>query len=156
MWRGALGRPSRHLQTGYEALHGGEKRLLKKAREDAAAVALYFMYYTFGRVHQTLHVTPAMGPGEQIMSGVLKKSLAYWVEEHGFGILCVRSPQGEHFVLVPPNRSNTGLELQDGRMSEREARAHLAGVGLSDMEVDEAVDLAREWATTVTGGWPRS
>lgn len=30
---------------------------------DAAAVALYFMFYNFGRVHQTLRITPAMGAG---------------------------------------------------------------------------------------------
>ena len=29
----------------------------------AAMVALYFMYYNFGRVHQTLRVTPAMEAG---------------------------------------------------------------------------------------------
>ena len=29
----------------------------------AAVVALYFMYYNFGRVHQTLRVTPAMESG---------------------------------------------------------------------------------------------
>jgi hypothetical protein len=28
-----------------------------------AAIALYFMYYNFGRVHQTLRVTPAMEAG---------------------------------------------------------------------------------------------
>jgi hypothetical protein len=32
----------------------------KKVENRAAAVALYFMYYNFGRVHQTLRVTPAM------------------------------------------------------------------------------------------------
>ncbi len=32
----------------------------KKLENHAAAVALYFMYYNFGRVHQTLRVTPAM------------------------------------------------------------------------------------------------
>jgi hypothetical protein len=32
----------------------------KKIENHAAAVALYFMYYNFGRVHQTLPVTPAM------------------------------------------------------------------------------------------------
>jgi len=26
-------------------------------------VSLYFMYYNFGRVHQTVRVTPAMGAG---------------------------------------------------------------------------------------------
>jgi IS1 family transposase len=32
----------------------------KKVENHAAAVAVYFMYYNFGRVHQTLRVTPAM------------------------------------------------------------------------------------------------
>ena len=32
----------------------------EKIENHAAAVELYFMYYNFGRVHQTLRVTPAM------------------------------------------------------------------------------------------------
>jgi len=32
----------------------------RKIENHAAAVALYFMWYNFGRVHQTLRVTPAM------------------------------------------------------------------------------------------------
>lgn len=35
----------------------------KKVENHAAAVALYFMYYNFGRIHQTLRVTPAMEAG---------------------------------------------------------------------------------------------
>ena len=35
----------------------------KKVENHAAAIALYFMYYNFGRVHQTLRVTPAMEAG---------------------------------------------------------------------------------------------
>jgi len=35
----------------------------KKWENHAAMVALYFMYYNFGRVHQTLRVTPAMEAG---------------------------------------------------------------------------------------------
>jgi hypothetical protein len=35
----------------------------KKVENHAAAVALYFIYYNFGRVHQTLRVTPAMEAG---------------------------------------------------------------------------------------------
>ena len=35
----------------------------KKIENHAAAVALYFMYYNFGRVHQTLRVTAAMEAG---------------------------------------------------------------------------------------------
>jgi IS1 family transposase len=35
----------------------------KKLENHAAMVSLYFMYYNFGRVHQTLRVTPAMEAG---------------------------------------------------------------------------------------------
>jgi IS1 family transposase len=35
----------------------------RKIENHAAAVALYFMWYNFGRVHQTLRVTPAMEAG---------------------------------------------------------------------------------------------
>jgi hypothetical protein len=35
----------------------------KKVENHAAAVALYFMYSNFGRVLQTLRVTPAMEAG---------------------------------------------------------------------------------------------
>ena len=35
----------------------------KKLANHAAAVALYFMYYNFVRIHQTLRVSPAMAAG---------------------------------------------------------------------------------------------
>jgi hypothetical protein len=35
----------------------------KKMENHAATVALYFMYYNFARVHQTLRVRPAMEAG---------------------------------------------------------------------------------------------
>lgn len=35
----------------------------KKLENHIAAIALYFMYYNFCRVHQTLRVTPAMEAG---------------------------------------------------------------------------------------------
>jgi hypothetical protein len=35
----------------------------KKFENHAAMVSLYFMYYNFARVHQTLRVTPAMEGG---------------------------------------------------------------------------------------------
>jgi hypothetical protein len=41
----------------------------KKVENHIAAVALCFMYYSFGRVHQTLRVTPPMEVGVRIMSG---------------------------------------------------------------------------------------
>ena len=36
---------------------------LKELENHAAMVSLYFMYYNFARVHQTLTVTPAMEAG---------------------------------------------------------------------------------------------
>ena len=35
----------------------------KKVENHAHAIALYFMYYNFCRIHQTLRVTPAMAAG---------------------------------------------------------------------------------------------
>jgi hypothetical protein len=35
----------------------------KKLENHSAAVALYFMWYNFGRVHQTLKTTPAVAAG---------------------------------------------------------------------------------------------
>jgi hypothetical protein len=40
-----------------------DERVLKEVENHAAAIALYFMYYNFGRIHQTLRVTPAMEAG---------------------------------------------------------------------------------------------
>ncbi len=37
--------------------------LSKKVENHEAAVALYFVWYNFGRIHQTLRVTPAMEAG---------------------------------------------------------------------------------------------
>ena len=35
----------------------------QEVENHATAIALYFMYYSFGRIHQTLRVTPAMEAG---------------------------------------------------------------------------------------------
>jgi hypothetical protein len=35
----------------------------KKLANHEAAIALHFMYYNFGRIHQTLRITPAMAAG---------------------------------------------------------------------------------------------
>jgi hypothetical protein len=35
----------------------------KKIENHVAALAVYFMYYNFARIHQTLRVTPAMAAG---------------------------------------------------------------------------------------------
>jgi hypothetical protein len=61
---GAPGLPSSDGADVDPTVHAADERLLKKEIENhAAAVALYFMYYNFGRVHQTLRVTPTMEAG---------------------------------------------------------------------------------------------
>jgi hypothetical protein len=44
-------------------VHAVTNAFSKKVENHAAMVALYFMYYNFARVHQTLRVTPAMEAG---------------------------------------------------------------------------------------------
>jgi hypothetical protein len=97
------------------------------------------------------------------MLGALKRSLASWRDEHGFGILCILSPDGERFVVVPAP-ADTPLPCQGvppwRGMSEADLRTHLTQTGLSGFEIDEAVQLSREWATTISGSglglWPHS
>jgi hypothetical protein len=68
-------RSSKHFSTSYVERQNLTMRMSmrrftrltngfsKKLEKHAATVALYFMYYNFGRVHQTLRVTPAMEAG---------------------------------------------------------------------------------------------
>jgi hypothetical protein len=87
------------------------------------------------------------------VSEVLKKSLASWREAHGFGILCIISPAGEHFVVAAQgaaDHATPGLEAWAG-MSEPQLREYLAERRFSDADSDDAIQLAREWATTITG-----
>ncbi len=90
-------------------------------------------------------------------SGALNRSLALWQEAHGFGILCIISPLGEHFVVHPAHEANAATDFA-GRtveswppLSERQAKDWLAERGLSAIETEDAIRLAREWATTITG-----
>jgi hypothetical protein len=90
------------------------------------------------------------------MSGVLKKSLASWREEHGFGILCIISPEGEHFLVGPDEGHVAGREAERDPawwtgLSEPQLRQHLAERGFSRADTDDAIQLSREWATTITG-----
>src|ERR1039457_2993297 len=50
----------------------------KKMENHMHAVALYFMYYNFARVHQTLKCTPAMAAGLENANGKLATSLPWW------------------------------------------------------------------------------
>jgi hypothetical protein len=90
------------------------------------------------------------------MSVVLKKSLASWREEHGFAILCIVSPEGEHFLVGPDERQVAARQAEDDPawwtgLSEPQLRRHLAERGFSRADADDAIQLSREWATTITG-----
>ena len=79
-----------------------------------------------------------------------ERSLASWRRDHGFGLLCIITPAGEHFLVeTDPGPGHDGAGTW-GRMSDRELREHLAARGFSPADSDDAVQLSRQWATTVT------
>ena len=47
----------------HASVHPATNAFSNKVENHAAAIALYFMYYNFGRIHQTLRVTPAREAG---------------------------------------------------------------------------------------------
>jgi hypothetical protein len=85
------------------------------------------------------------------MSRVLSQSLASWREAHGFGILNIISPAGEYFLV----EARPSIDLADFQaweaMSEPQVRQHLREREFSHSDADHAIQLARQWATTVTG-----
>jgi hypothetical protein len=86
------------------------------------------------------------------MYGPLTKSLASWRRAHGFGVLCALSPLGEYFSVLPSKDDSAPPWCGN---SETDLRAHLKRAGRLDAEIDEAIELSREWATTVTEGLAR-
>lgn len=57
------GAPEPHVRMSMRRFTRLTNGFSKKLENHAAMVALYSMYYNFGRVHQTLRVTPAMEAG---------------------------------------------------------------------------------------------
>jgi hypothetical protein len=51
------------MRTSMQRLTRLTNAFSKKVENPAAAIALYFMYYNFARIHETLRVTPAMEAG---------------------------------------------------------------------------------------------
>ena len=116
-----------------------------------AAVALDFMYYNFARMHRRFASRRQWKRGYQIMSGVLKTSLASWREAHGFGILNIIGPRGESFFVETRPAATVSDTDAWADMTELQLRTFLAERGLSDADAEEAIRLSRQWATTVTG-----
>ena len=90
------------------------------------------------------------------MTEVLRKSLASWAREHGFGVLCIIGPLGEHFMVGPADKSQVATEMAERgfqawtRMSESQVRQHLAERGFSASDTEDAIQLSRDWATTMS------
>jgi hypothetical protein len=78
----------------------------------------------------------------------LIQSQASWRKAHGFGVLCIHSPLGESFVVVPDDDALVTMQPSWRRMSEIELRADVKGRGLTEDESTEAVELGCDWATT--------
>lgn len=77
------------------------------------------------------------------------RSWAAWRQTHGFGVLCIRSQEGEHFVIVTGDLE-AGATPEWAPIREDALRSRLAREGRSLDEIEEGIDLARQWATTVT------
>ena len=86
------------------------------------------------------------------MSRILKTSLASWRAAHGFGILNIIDPRGEHFLVEMPVTadSTAANHLPWVDMLEPQLRTYLGEKGFSDAAIDDAIQLSREWATTTT------
>jgi len=54
-------------------LNDGTNPFSKKIENREAAIALHYMYYNFGRIHQSLRLMPAMEAGLQTRFGAWKK-----------------------------------------------------------------------------------
>ena len=86
------------------------------------------------------------------------KRLVPWQEAFAadpFVIVCCRLPDAEQFVIVPADHQKRatveamGLPVA-GFMAEDELRSRLVRAGLTEREIDIRIQLARDWATTVT------
>lgn len=92
------------------------------------------------------------------MSGVFRKALPSWREAaavSGFGILCIRSENGEWFTVSAVDVTKVAIlanvGLRPGAMvSEAELLKKLAQAAMSEADVHAWIRLSREWATTFT------
>jgi hypothetical protein len=91
------------------------------------------------------------------MSGVTSKSLASWREAHGFAILCVVGPEGERFFVGPDQSHIAAGSIEHDPaswtgLSDAQLREYLVEEkGFSLHDVEDAIQLSREWATMISG-----
>lgn len=84
-----------------------------------------------------------------------KPTPSEWMQENGFGVLCIEDSGSEHFVIVPGDEdriaelTGRGLRLWEAT-HEAGVKAQLIAAGLSAHAAQEAIALAKQWMTTVT------
>ena len=96
------------------------------------------------------------------MSEVLKAHWTSWRSAHGFAILCIVNPEGEHFLIGPDHAQVAAGHAERDFASwigvpAAQLAQTLANRGLSEADTDDAIRLSRKWATTITGAvfpWP--
>lgn len=73
-------------------------------------------------------------------------------DAQGFGVLCVRLPEGERFTFILTDATKVrehGFRAIETLLSESELRAQLTLVGFSDADIEAGIQVARTWATTM-------
>ena len=72
---------------------------------------------------------------------------------NGLGVVCVRVPEGEHFTFIITDSTKVrelGFRAIETLMRESELRAQLTLAGFSQPAVEESIQVARTWATSIT------
>ena len=71
----------------------------------------------------------------------------------GLGVVCVRVPDGEQFTFIITDSTKVhelGFWAIDTLMRENELRAQRALAGFPEPAVEESIQAARTWATSIT------
>ncbi len=72
---------------------------------------------------------------------------------NGLGVVCVRFPEGEQFSFIITDSTKVrelGFRAIETLMRESELRAQLALAGFPAPAVEESIQVARTWATSIT------
>ena len=74
-------------------------------------------------------------------------------ESNGLGVVCVRFPEGEQFTFIITDSAKVrelGFRTIETLLRENELRAQLALAGFPEPAVEESIQVARTWATSIT------